>query len=213
MAHVQKAAVVNVRAIILGGLVLGLAGYLVAGQPMMPSRPAPPRAVEANIAPELDKAREQLLARMGDAALWMSFSDLLVRQGKADEAIEGLRMATRAMPDNADLWVTYGNVLLQHANGQMTPAAQLAFSRASEANPNHPAPLYFLALAWLQAGEPDEALKVMQVLEARSPPDAPWRPRLERMMRGARAMIAAGVDGGRFNPPGDDAPAASGETP
>ncbi len=187
-----------------GALALGIAGYLLAGRPGMPSVPAPPPAIDANAAPQMEAARERLLARSGDVGAWLVFSDALIRQGRSEDAIEGLRLATRAMPDSADLWVGLGNALVRHAGGLITPAARLAFGRASEIDPDHPGPPYFLGLAWLQAGEPDEALEVFEDLEKRSPPDAPWRPELERLIRGSKAMIAAGVDAGRFMPPQDE---------
>jgi cytochrome c-type biogenesis protein CcmH/NrfG len=181
------------------GLGLGLAGYLLTSDPATQSKLAPPRAIDASAAPELEAARARLLQNAGDVGGWLVFSDALIRQGESEQAVEGLRLAVRAMPESPDLWVGLGNALVRHAGGMITPAARLAFGRASAADPEHPGPPYFLGLAWLQAGEPDEALKVWQELAARSPPDAPYMPQLQRLMRGARAMIAAGVDGGRFN--------------
>jgi cytochrome c-type biogenesis protein CcmH len=75
----------------------------------------------------------------------------------------------------------------------MNPAARLAFGKAARLDPKHPGPRLFLALAWLQAGKPQEALPVLDALDKDSPANAPWRPRLERMKRGAQAMMAAGV--------------------
>lgn len=187
--------------VIAAALGLGLGGYFLTSDPAVPSVRAPPRAIDASAAPELEAARERLLANTGDVGGWLVFSDVLIRQGNSQEAVEGLRLAVRAMPRSPDLWVGLGNALVRHADGVMTPAARLAFGRASAVDPDHPAPPYFLALAWLQAGEPDEALKVLQELHARTPTDAPYHDELERLMRGARAMIAAGVDGGRFTPP------------
>lgn len=186
--------------VIAAALGVGLAGYLATSNPAARSVPAPKRAIDADAAPELEAARRRLLANYGDVGAWLTFSDIMIREGRSAEAAEGLRLAARAMPDSPDLWVGLGNALVRHANGTITPAARLAFGRASEIDPSHPGPPYFLALAWLQAGEPDEALKVLEALYARTPADAPYRDELERMMRGARAMIAAGVDGGRFTP-------------
>lgn len=188
-------------------LAVGLAGYLLTSNPALPSKPAPPRAIDANAAPQLEAARQRLLQNTGDVGAWLLFADILSHQGKTEQAIEGLSMAAKAMPDVPDLWVGLGNALTRHADGFITPAARLAFGRASAIAPDHPGPPYFLGLAWLQAGEPDEALKVWQDLYARSPKDAPYRPELERLMRGARAMMAAGIDGGRFPGADDNAPA------
>lgn len=191
---------------ILLALAAGLAGYIATSNPALPSRPAPPRAIDADAAPGLEAARKRLLQNTGDVGAWLMFADILSHQGKTEQAVEGLRLAAHAMPESPDLWVGLGNALTRHADGFITPAARLAFGRASAADPTHPGPPYFLGLAWLQAGEPDEALKVWQELYARSPEDAPYRPELERLMRGARAMMAAGIDGGRFPGADDGAP-------
>lgn len=190
---------------VLVALIAGLGGYALAGRPQLPAGTPPPPARDPRTSAAFEEARQALLANYGDTAAWLSFADALVRQGRSADAVEGLEVALKAMPDNPELWVALGNVLTVHAEGQVTPAARLAFDRASVLAPDHPAPPYFLALAWVQAGEPDEAVKVLEPLLASAPPDAPWRPQAERLARGARAMAAAGVDGGRF----PDAPAST----
>lgn len=192
---------------IAAALAVGLAGYTLEGVPSMKSALPPPPAIDAKAAPEATAARARLIEQVGDVAAWMALSDALIREGKSAEAVEGLRLATRGMPDSPDLWVAFGNALVQHADGMISPAARLAFGRASALAPDHPAPPYFLALAWVQAGEPDEAVKVLTPLLARTPADAPYRAGIERLLRGARAMVAAGVDGGRFA----SRPAAAGQ--
>ncbi len=176
----------------------GLLAYAFAGEPLLPGRPAPKPANDAVATPEFEDARQRLLANAGDTAAWLGFADALSRQGRGADAVEGLELAIRAMPDNPDLWVGLGNTLTVHGGGMVSPAARLAFDRASAIDPDHPAPPYFLALAWIQAGEPDEAMRVLEALKARSPADAPWLPQVDRLLRGAQAMVAAGVDGGRF---------------
>jgi cytochrome c-type biogenesis protein CcmH/NrfG len=41
-----------------------------------------------------------------------------------------------------------GNALVLHADGMMTPAAELAFQRAAKLAPDHPGPKFFYGLAW-----------------------------------------------------------------
>lgn len=174
-------------------LVLGGGLYALTGNPAArSSRPAPPPA-----APEADRsfaeARAQLLQDPADVPAWLSLSMALASKGETERAAEAMTVALSAMPDNPDLWVGYGETLIAHAGGQVTPAARLAFDRASQLAPGHPAPRFYLALAWLQSGNPQEALAVLEDLARISKPDAPWMPKVERMMRGARTMIAAGV--------------------
>ncbi|MCH8683778.1 tetratricopeptide repeat protein [Pedomonas mirosovicensis] len=176
-------------------VILGLGGgtYAVVGHPAAKGiRPAAPAA-----APEADEAfaeaRSVLLENPADVPAWLRLSMALSGKGETERAAEALSVALGAMPDSPDLWIGYGETLTAHAGGQVTPAARLAFDRANQLAPHHPAPKYYLALSWLQSGNPREALAALEDLAKESKPDAPWMPRVERMMRGARTMIAAGV--------------------
>ncbi|MGZ8331924.1 MAG: tetratricopeptide repeat protein [Allosphingosinicella sp.] len=101
-----------------------------------------------------------------------------------------IRSALREHPDNAILWVGYGNALVVHSGGLITPAAQLAFERAAALAPDHPAPRFFFGLALAQSGRLDEAERIWRALVATAPADAPWRAQVEQqleMLRQARA--------------------------
>jgi cytochrome c-type biogenesis protein CcmH/NrfG len=77
------------------------------------------------------------------------------------------------------LWLGLGNALQAHADGVLTPAARYAFERAAAVAPDHPAPHYFLGLAYVQMGDLDGADAVWRGLLAKTPATAPWRPRVE----------------------------------
>lgn len=173
----------------------GLGGYALTGRPGLASAPAPRAEVDPRLTPEAEKAGAELLQHFGSARDWLALSDALIRAGQTETAIYILDQAIDRIPGSVDLWAEMGVALVAHAGGEVVPAARLAFDRASRIDPAHPAPPYFLGLAWLQAGQPERALATWSTLAARTPPDAPWRPMLERGMRGARAMIALGVGG------------------
>ena len=177
---------------------LALLGYAIVGRPDLPARPAPPKTDDATTISEFETARAKLLENTGDTAAWLAFADALTRQGRGEDAVQGLQIAIKAMPDNPDLWVGLGDTLTRIGDGQVSPAARMAFDRANTIDPDHPAPYIFLALAWIQAGEPDEAEKLLLQLKARAPADAPFMPAVDRLLRGTQAMQAAGIDGGRF---------------
>ncbi len=173
----------------------GIAGYAFAGIPGLPSRPAPTRSVNPELTPEAEKASKELLENFGDVRAWLTLSDAFIRSGNTETAIAALQSALEAIPGNADLWVQMGIALVAHANGEVVPAARLAFDRASRLEPEHPAPGYFLGLAWLQAGDAEQALETWRALRDRSPADAPWVPMLnEKIATGDRmkAMMEAG---------------------
>lgn len=174
-------------------LAAGLGGYLMTGHPGMPSQPVPQAETDPRLTPEAEKASQELLENFGDVRAWLTLSDALIRAGRTETAVYALQSGLEAIPGNADLWVQTGVALVAHANGEVVPAARLAFDRASRLQPDHPAPAYFLGLAWLQAGEPARALEAWEGLLARSTDDAPWRPRVERMVNAARTMISMGV--------------------
>lgn len=172
-------------------LLLALAGYAWQGRPGLEGRPKPPP--ERQQLPDSDFAatRESMLGRFDRAASWLTIAESYQRRGDTRSGAQLLRSAIRQDPDNADLWVGYGNALVIHADGLMTPAAQLAFQRAARLAPDHPGPRFFYGLALAQGGDYDQAERIWQDILATAPSDASWRPMVEerlQMLRQARAM-------------------------
>ena len=113
------------------------------------------------------------------------------RRGDTLNAAGVINAAIREHPNNADLWVGLGNALVIHADGMMTPAAELAFQRAAAIAPEHPGPKFFYGLALAQGGQFDEAEAIWRNILATAPPDVSWRPMIEErlmMLDQARAM-------------------------
>ena len=110
------------------------------------------------------------------------------RQGWNRYAIALIQGGLNKNPRNADLWVGLGNALVIHGGGMMSPAAQLAFQRAAQINPEHPGPPFFMGLAYAQAGQTDQAEAVWRGLLARAPADAPWRRDLEDRLASLEAL-------------------------
>lgn len=179
-------------ALVLGLMGLGLLGYGFDGRPDLPAEPAPRMTADRASTTEFETARQALLTNSGDVGAWLTFSDALTREGHTEDAVDGLQVALSTMPRDADLWVGLGQALMMHAGGMVTPAARLAFDRASILAPRNPAPRYFLGLAWLQTGDARAALREWQTLRADSPPGAPWLPDLDSRITAVKAMIAAG---------------------
>lgn len=171
-------------------LAAGFGGYAAVGSPGLPARPAPVVDPNPDLTPEAETASKALLDNFSDVRAWLTLSDALIRAGRTETAINALESGLEAIPGNSDLWVQLGVALVAHANGEVVPAARLAFDRAARLAPDHPAPSYFLGLAWLQSGESERALKVWGELKARSQPGAPWIPMLDRQVATARMMQA-----------------------
>lgn len=181
-------------------LAFGIAGYAVSGSPGLPSAPAPALSINPELTPEAEQASKHLLENFGDVRAWLTLSDALIRAGRTETAVAALQSGLEAIPGNADLWVQMGIALVAHANGEVVPAARLAFDRASRLAPDHPAPGYFLGLAWLQAGDVDQALGTWRALRARSAADAPWVPMLDDRIAAGEKMKAMMESGAA--PPG-----------
>lgn len=177
-ATVLAARLPNAARIPLGAaIMLGLTGYLLLGQPGAEGRPVESQTdVEpAGFGEKLEDPRGGLTGNGGDSAALLTMADGLLRNGSTRAAAMLLETAVRREPRNIDLWVAYGNALVAHGNGLMTPAAAMAFDKAAAIDPGHPAPPFFAGLALAQGGDLEGARAIWQELLDRSPPDAPWR--------------------------------------
>lgn len=169
--------------IVGAAILLGLAGYAWQGSPGLPGSPT--RAAEQVELPESDFARmrQQMAGRFDTADRWLTIAEGFQRRGDTRGAAGLIRSALRSHPENAILWVGYGNALVMHAGGLVTPAAQLAFERAGALAPDHPAPRFFYGLSLAQSGRLEEAERVWQALLASAPADAQWREGVERQLQ------------------------------
>lgn len=168
----------------------GITGYVLTGSPDQPARPAARAPNDTRFTPEAEKANSTLMNNYGDVRAWLTLSDALIRAGRTETAVVALGDATDAIPGNVDLWVQTGVALVAHADGEVVPAARLAFDRASRLSPDHPAPAYFLGLTWMQAGKPEQALKQWHALDERTSADAPYKAMLAEQIAAAQMMLA-----------------------
>lgn len=178
-------------------LALGLFGYIVSGKPQLPATPAPPPVVNPDLTPEAEQASKALLENYGDVRAWLTLSDAMIRAGKTELAVDVLQQAIERIPGDVNLWVQLGVALVAHADGEVVPAARLAFDRASRLAPDHPAPTYYLGLSWMQAGEAERALGVWRPLLAATPASAPWRQSLEEQVMAADLLLRMESAGGQ----------------
>jgi cytochrome c-type biogenesis protein CcmH/NrfG len=177
--------------LLAAALLLALAGYAWQGRPDLAGSPKAPPQTEAVPDSAFAQMRQDMLGRFDTADRWLTIAEGFQRRGDTRGAAGLIRSALREHPDNAILWIGYGNALVIHAGGLITPAAQLAFERAAQLAPDHPAPRFFFGLALAQSGRLDEAERVWRALIDGAPADAPWRAQVEQqlqMLEQARAM-------------------------
>jgi len=172
-------------------LLIGVAGYAWQGSPGLAGKPTPPPADARQPDSVFATERTKMMERFGGAAQILDAADAMHRQGWNRYAIALIKGGLEKSPRNADLWVGLGNALVIHGGGMMSPAAQLAFQRAAEINPEHPGPPFFMGLAYAQAGQVDQAEAIWRGLLARAPADAPWRRDLEERLASLQAASAA----------------------
>jgi cytochrome c-type biogenesis protein CcmH len=158
-------------------LLLGASGYALQGQPNL--RGAPARNAEAGDIFPLTDARHAFFGHFTPAESWLRISEALARDGKSEDAVGILQNAVKRYPGDPQLWIGLGNALVDHSRG-LTPPAELAYKRAAELAPGHPAAPFFYGLALARSGDRQGALAVWQQLLQAAPKDAEWRPLVEQ---------------------------------
>ena len=173
-------------------LFLALAGYAWQGRPSLAGAPKARAGAERQADSEFARTRGDMLGQFDVAARWLGMADSYQRGGDTRGAAQIIQSGLRNNPREADLWVGLGNALVLHADGLMTPAAELAFRRAERIAPGHPAPRFFYGLALAQGGRFDEAERLWREVLASAPADASWRPMIEQRLRAIEDARAAG---------------------
>lgn len=158
-------------------LLLGGAGYALQGRPELRGSPAAGSEI-ADIFP-LTEARHAFFGNFTPAESWLRISEALARDGKSEDAIGVLQNAVRRYPGDPQLWIALGNALVDHGRG-LTPPAELAYERAEQLVPGHPAPHFFYGLALARSGDRDNALREWHQALVGAPRDATWRPLVEQ---------------------------------
>jgi cytochrome c-type biogenesis protein CcmH len=158
-------------------LVLGAAGYALQGRPDLPAAPA--QHMEGRDIFPLTQARHAFFGNFAPGETWIRMSEALARDGQTEDSVGILENAVKRYPGDAELWIALGNALVDHARG-LTPPAELAYRRAAEAAPGHPAAPFFYGLALARSGDREGAVKLWKDILAKAPPDASWRPLVQQ---------------------------------
>jgi cytochrome c-type biogenesis protein CcmH len=137
-------------------LTLGAAGYAWQGSPGLAGHPVAAVEKSGEVDPGEVLLRDAMFGQFNHE--WNTFNqaDAMIRGGKPGYAVTIMRAAVIKTPDNAALWVGLGNTLSVHDRG-VSPAARFSFDKAMALAPRHPAPPYFLGLAYIRMGQLAEA--------------------------------------------------------
>ena len=161
---------------IAAALVFGLAGFAYQARPDLAGSPTAAAPGQGQAGAELVTVRQQLA---GEGVIargrFTVTADALTRQGAFSDAAGLLLGAIEENPRDSGAWLALANNLVGHADGALTPAALYAFRQAAEADPQAAGPPFFLGLALIQNGRPEEGRGQWADLLARTPAAAPWR--------------------------------------
>jgi len=157
-------------------LLVGAAGYAVQGRPNLEG--VSRTAAQQRPPIPLTTLRRAFFGQFGRTEHWLIMSESFAARGQTAEAATVMQSAVREHPGDPLLWIGFGNALVDQAGG-LTPASQLAFQRAIDLAPNHPAPRFFLGLALARSGQTSRAADLWRQILSEAPADASWRPYVE----------------------------------
>lgn len=138
-------------------LCLGAAGYAWQGRPTLAAVPAQPQVAMAPIEPSALALRESLLGRFTADTAYLVAADAMTRVGDTGAAARVVLGGVAKLPRSFILWTWLGTTLAADAGDQVSPPALLAFRRAAQLAPEHPAPPFYLGMAYVRAGQFREA--------------------------------------------------------
>lgn len=192
-------------------LLLALAGYSWQGRPSQAG--SPKHAQAAPRVPDDDFAILQpaLLGRAEPAAAGtLAAADAERRAGDPRAAAERLEAAVRAAPRSAALWIAYGYALVAANGNLISPASLLAFERAEQLAPSHPASMFFYGLAISRTGDWVTAERIWRAQLRELGNDVPlYRAAIEDRLAAIEQARTTGSLVPRAMPPRQGAPAAA----
>lgn len=170
-------------------LLFGLAGYALQGAPGYAGAPKAAVSQSGDAGVALVNARRELYGPLPPSR-FITVSDAFARRGQFADAAGILRGSLEQNPRDPEAWLALANALVENAEGQLTPAAMYAFSRAEQQDPASPGPAFFLGVALINSGRPGEARQLWSDMLARAPADAPWRDGLRERLDRLDGLIA-----------------------
>jgi cytochrome c-type biogenesis protein CcmH len=183
--------------VLIPALTLGL--YSLFGRPDLPDAPLSARlqsteSGKTEIAAAIVRIEAHLRDHPEDGRGWDVIAPVYLRLGRAEDARRAFTEAIRLLGDSATREAGLGEAILANAQGVVTAEARQAFEKASAADPALPQPRYYLGLAALQDGKPDEARAIWTKLADEAPPGAPWAAPLRQRIVALSSPPSAGPD-------------------
>lgn len=169
--------------------------YATLGSPAIPSQPLQARLAQnpadSSVEELIARAEGHLAANPQDGRGWDVLAPIYLRLGRYDQAVTAYRNAIRLEGASAAREAGLGEALTNAGGGVVSAGAQQAFERALQLEPAQPKARFFLAVAMLQDGRTDEAVKAWEAMGADLAEDSPWREPVAQAVAEARARVAA----------------------
>ena len=201
-------AVRLVAIVALAGIPIAtLLAYQQTGSPELPPQPLAARtnmpADHQDIQTLIARAEKHLAENPEDGRGWEVLGPIYMRMERFGEAATAFRNALRLAGPTSDRYASLGEAVLALEGGIVTREARQAFQRAADLDSGNIKARYYLALALRQEGKSDAAAAGFRKILNDSPPDATWRPFVER------ALASVDPDAAPPGPTDDQIAAAS----
>lgn len=174
-------------------LCLGAAGYAWQGYPSLSSSPAQSALTMAPIDPEAIALRDSLFGRYSADTAYLVAADAMTRSGDDGAAARVILGGVSKYPQSFTLWTWLGTTLAADAAGQVSPPALLAFRRAAQLAPEHPAPPFYLGMAYIRASQFREARPYWARALALSPDGTTYRKEIAVRLQLLDRLLASGA--------------------
>ncbi len=168
-----------------------LTTYLLIGRPELADAAYAPRLEALKQRDPTTYSVDEALAILSEAArdnptdpLPHFYSgQLLLDQGRAQEAVRAYDMALRRAPENVEAMLGLGRAMVQMEDGRVGPDALAVFQQAAQLS-NDPAPWIYQAMAAMEQGNDAETRRLWGEALQRMAPDDPRREMARAMMAG-----------------------------
>lgn len=167
--------------------------YLAIGRPELPDAPYQQRLTALKDRDPSTFSAEEALAVLHEAARdnpndplpHFYTGELLLAQGRAQEAARAYDLALRRDPGLTEAMLGLGRALVRIEAGRVTPEALALFQQAGSLS-DDPAPWVYQAMAAMEAGQDADARRYWGEALARMSDDDPRREMAAQMSRGGR---------------------------
>ncbi len=139
------------------GILLGLMGYIVQGQPDLPAK---------NVQSNQNKTSNTGANESLNIVRGFSNSDLRLRQANSfvnasrpDLALTVIQNGLDTRPNDAQLWLGMANILMAQGKGVLAPPAEHAFMKAIRSSPDYPIARFYYGAALIGADRVEEGRK------------------------------------------------------